>query len=80
MISCSEVERVMTLVCVFQELFLKYQLEVPIDFGKKLTLEEIFQVLDELCETGIKLGTRLKLFPMNFYRFDIFRGFADYSH
>ena len=62
MISCSEVERFMTLsenlVCVFQELFLKYQLEVPIDFGKKLTLEEIFQVLDELCETGIKLGTR----------------------
>ena len=62
MISCSEVERVMTLsenlVCVFQELFLKYKLEVPIDFGKKLTLEEIFQVLDELCETGIKLGTR----------------------
>ena len=58
MISCSEAERVMTQVCVFQELFLKYQLEVPIDFGKKLTLEEIFQVLDELCETGIKLGTR----------------------
>ena len=58
MISRSEVERVMTLVCVYQELFLKYQLEVPIDFGKKLTLEEIFQVLDELCETGIKLGTR----------------------
>ena len=58
MISRSEVERVMTQVCVFQELFLKYNLEVPIDFGKKLTLEEIFQVLDELCETGIKLGTR----------------------
>jgi hypothetical protein len=41
-----------------QELFLKYELEVPLDFGKKLTLEDIFQVLDEICDTGIKLGTR----------------------
>jgi hypothetical protein len=41
-----------------QELFVKYKIEMPLDFAKKLTLEEIFQVLDKLCDTGIKIGTR----------------------
>ena len=43
---------------MFQELFVKHNIEVPPDLDKKESLEEIFQVLDELCQTGIKLGTR----------------------
>ena len=46
------------LIFFVKESFFKYKIEVPLDFAKKVTLEEIFKVLDDICDTGIKLGTR----------------------